>query len=290
MSFSSEQKLHIINSGIKSACCRRSLLSGIMFAKARVDADSILISLERPEYAEFVSSFVREFYGKKADIYRPEKGGRCINMRFGSHSAINYISNLESSDNLFMEKCASCASYFLRGVFLASGKISDPEKQYSIEFTLGDRADLFAQYLGGLGLSALVSDKRNGRTVYFKNSSQIEDLLGHANMNKALFDVIEARFNGEARKNIMRALNCETRNMEKTVNAAVSQHKLIERLEKANLLSSLPDELLAVARLRLEYPDYSLSRLAAEASMSKSGLSHRMTKLLEYGERLLEKR
>lgn len=289
MSFSSEQKLQIISTGIKSACCRRSFLSGIMLAKAKPDGDSVVLSLEKGEYAEYFASFAREFYGKKTDIFHPEKGGRCVSVRFESRSALNYLSDLDNKCDLLAEKCASCASHFLRGVFLASGKISDPEKQYSLEFTLGDRADLFRDYLVGLGLSPLVSDKRNGRTVYFKNSSQIEDLLGHANMNKALFDVIEARFNGEARKNIMRALNCETRNMEKTVNAAVSQHKLIKRLEDANLLSSLPDELLAVARLRLEYPDYSLSRLAAEASMSKSGLSHRMTKLLEYGERLLDK-
>ena len=41
----------------------------------------------------------------------------------------------------------SCLSSFLRGVFLAAGRLSDPEKQYALEFTLGDRTAIFAGIL-----------------------------------------------------------------------------------------------------------------------------------------------
>lgn len=290
MSFSSEQKTIIIGSNIKSPCCRRSLLQGALFGRARAESGVVTMSVEQRTYAEGIAQLVREFYGKVPEILPPPRGGRCVILSFSSNSASNYLSKTVSVGEPYTRKCPSCVSYFLRGVFLTSGKISDPQKQYSLEFTLEQRSDIFRDYLFGLGLSFGVADKRNGRTVYSRNSTQIEDFLGHANMNQAMFSLIEARFSAEARKNIMRALNCETKNMQKTVDAAVEQSKIIARLAEGNLLSSLPDELLTVAKLRLEYPDYSLARLAAEASMSKSGLTHRMNKLIEYGKRLLDKK
>lgn len=290
MSFSSEQKQLIISSNIKSSCCRRSLLQGALFGRARAESGVVTLSVEQGTYAEGIAQLVREFYGKEAEIFPPPRGGRCVILRFSSGSASNYLSSIVSGAEPYIRKCTSCASHFLRGVFLTSGKISDPKKQYSLEFTLDRRADIFRDYLSELGLSFGVADKRNGRTVYSRNGSQIEDFLGHANMNQAMFSLIEARFSKEARKNIMRALNCETKNIEKTVKASVEQSKIIERLAEGNLLSSLPDELLIVAKLRLEHPDYSLARLAGEASMSKSGLTHRMNKLIEYGKRLLDKK
>lgn len=291
MSFSSEQKEYIITQNYRSTCCRRALLQGSLSARSNAAETAVTLSIERTEYAAALQKLIREFYGKESQILRHESGGRCILLRFESKSAANYIANFENRRDLFTEKCPLCASAFLRGVFLSSGRISDPQKQYSLEFSFGDRTDIFADYFASLGLLPKVSDKKNGKVLYFKNSSEIEDFLGRANMNPAMFAVIEARFNGEAKKNIMRALNCETKNMQKTVNAAVEQNELIEELVKANLFSSLPEELEAVARLRMHYPDYSLAQLAAVAtpSISKSGLSHRMKKLMELGKQLLHK-
>ena len=43
-------------------------------------------------------------------------------------------------------KC--CRMAFLRGVFLASGSVTDPEKEYHLDFVLGDEAFALAlQYL-----------------------------------------------------------------------------------------------------------------------------------------------
>ena len=292
MSFSSEQKSSIINQNIKSACCRRALLLGVMFAKARCTPSGIVISVEKREYAEIIAKLVREFYGKTPELLSPKSGGRCVGIHFESQSAANYISNLNVNGDLFVPKCAVCQSEFLRGVFLAAGRLSDPEKQYSLEFSLGDRSTAFVEYLHKFGLEPLVSNKASGQIVYFRNGAHIEEFLGHASMNTAMFSVIDARFSGEEKKNLMRTLNCETNNIQKTVNASVEQRKLIAALEEANLLSSLPDELAEVARLRMQYPDSSLAHLASliTPSISKSGLSHRLKKLMELGEGLLHKK
>ena len=88
----------------------------------------------------------------------------------------------------------------------------------------------------------------------------------------------------------MRLTNCETNNIKKAVDAAAKQKALISRLEERNLISFLPDELAESARLRMRYPDLSLAQLAAVSvpSITKSGLSHRLKKVMELGERLLE--
>ena len=266
MSFSSKQKESIITAVYKSPCCRRALLSGILFAKATVSEEGIVLILEKPDYADFSAKLIKEFYGVTPEIYRTKKGGEIL-----------------------MQKCSSCLSSFLRGVFLASGRVSNPEKQYSLEFSLGDRSENFMQFLSERGVIARISHKKSGIVLYIKNSSEIEDFYGYAAMNPAMFALIEAKFEGEARKNIMRVTNCMTNNIQKAVDAAAKQNKLIAELERANLLSSLPDELEETARLRLRYPDLSLSQLAAIAvpAISKPGLSHRLKKIMELGTQLL---
>ena len=291
MSFSYEQKRTIITSVYKSICCRRSLLLGVLFAKGELSEHGISIRLEKCEYADFVSKLVQETYGKEPDISRPKGGGRVVVLTFGAKSAQNYIANLANGDLKPPLKCPSCQSAFLRGVFLASGRTCDPEKEYFVEYSLGERTRIFEKYLRGLGIIGRVTQKKTGVALYFKDSAMIEDLFGHTGLNNAVFALIDARFGGEERKKLMRVINCETNNIQRTVNAASEQSLLIGELERANLLSSLPEELENTARLRLKYPDYSLSQLSQVAvpAISKPGLSHRLKRICEIAKQLLHK-
>jgi len=65
---------------------------------------------------------------------------------------------------------------------------------------------------------------------------------------------------------------------------------LISNQVVAELLEQLPDKLQETAALRLEYPEVSLSELAAEFDppVSKSCLNHRLRKLLELSRDLSE--
>ena len=291
MSFSHEQKSTIISSLYKSICCRRSLLLGVMLAKGEAVDGKISIRLEKSEYAEFVSRLAQETYGNPPAISRPKGGGRVVFVSFDSKSATNYISDLDKSNLKLNFKCSACQSAFLRGVFLASGRTCDPKKEYFVEYSLGSRSELFRDYLAGLGITSGITNKRSAKALYLKDSSMIEDLFGYTGLNSAVFALIDARFSGEERKNLMRVINCETNNIQKAVNAASEQTLLIGELEEANLLSSLPDELEATARLRLKYPDYSLSQLSQVAvpAISKPGLSHRLKKICEIARQLLHK-
>ncbi len=293
MSFSWTQKKYIIEHSFKSQCCRRALLYGALFSKGFLsDNETVNVSIEKIETAAFLSSLIREFYGVIPDIGNCKSGGRRKCISFKSNSALKYISENTSSKDLYVNKCNFCHSAFLQGVFLASGRISDPQKQYSLEFSLDDRASVFAEYIIGLGLNPGISDKRNETVVYLKNISDIEDFFGFAGLNKAMFTFMDAKVEGELRKNAMRVANCETNNIAKTVSAAKKQIDVIRALDEANLLSNLPDELEATARLRMTYDDLSLSQLAAISvpPISKPGLSHRLNKIIEMGQQLLGKK
>ena len=295
MSVSAEQKQEIIEQIYKSSCCRRALLSGILFAKGRVDGKSVTLSLEKKEYAEFSAKLIFEFYGKTADIYRSSKGGRNLLLSFDSPSAAKYLSEIDQMTEyemmkVFPRKCQSCLSAFLRGVFFASGRLSDPKKQYALEFSLGSRTHLFEGVLIDLDMRPIIAHKKNGDILYFRKGDDIENFYGHAGLNNLVFDVIERRITTLARRESQRYLNCVTNNYDRMAAASKRQISIISELERLQLLSSLPEELEETARLKLRYPDLPLSALAAQMTpaISKPGLSHRLKKIEEVGARLLK--
>ncbi len=294
MSVSLEQKAEIIEHTYKSSCCRRAILSGILFAKANAEGKKITLSLSKSEYAEFTAKLVSEFYGK-AKIYRPSSGGRSIFVSFDSPSASKYLFEVErhspfDMNAVFPRKCQACLSAFLRGVFLAAGRLSDPKKQYALEFSLGKRTEIFREVLSVLGMNPLVSHKKSGDVLYFRKGDEIEEFYGHAGLNSIVFDVIEQKITSLARRESQRYLNCVTNNYGKMAAVSERQIAIISKLDELQLLSSLPEELERTARLKLKYPDLPLSLLAAQMvpAISKSGLSHRLKKIEEVGSRLLK--
>lgn len=294
MSVSSEQKKEIIEYTYKSSCCRRALLYGVLFAKGVAEDKRVTVSLEKIEYAEFVTGLVREFYGKTPEIYRSSKGGRNIFLSFDSPSAAKYIAEIHTIEdievgNFVMLKCRICLGSFLRGAFLAAGRLSNPEKQYALEFTLGDRTDIFAKILSDFGMTPRISNKKTGRVLYFRRADDIEIFYGAAGLNKVVFGVIERKIATLARRESQRYLNWVTENYLRMTAAASRVLRIIERLDELQLLSSLPEELEETARLRLMYPELSLAALATKTNppISKSGISHRLKRIEEVGREML---
>ena len=91
----------------------------------------------------------------------------------------------------------------------------------------------------------------------------------------------EIRVIKETRNNINRLVNCETANLNKTINAAVKQIEDIKKLKKNNKFKELPDNLKEIAELRIKNPDCSYEELGKMLSkpIGKSGVSHRLEKI-----------
>ena len=289
MSFSQEQKADIMSQFPKTSCCKLALLQGVLTARGRTDAESISISLDSSETADFVKGLILDVFSKSAEEVTSSAGGRRKILSFKAKSATKFIADLTLKGIAFVDKCALCTSHFLKGVFLAAGRVSDPMKQYSLEFSVGDRSEMLAEYLSTLGFAPKIAVKKNETLVYFRNSTSLEDFFALANMNQTAFHVMNAKINGELRNAANRIANCETNNIDRAVSASISQITLIEELVRRGLISQLPDELQMTARFRMENRDMSLSQLAGAITppVSKSGLSHRLKKITEMAEKLL---
>lgn len=290
MSFSQQRKQEIVEHSYRTACCRRALIQGVLAAKGTVQEGRVEYRVEKKSYAEFTRRLVAEFYGRQPELHRPANGGRCLLLRFESRAAAHYLAELDAGHTpLFTERCEGCRQAFLRGLFLAGGRLSDPEKQYCLEFSFGNRSDHLLQFFHEHELAIRQAMRRGSPVLYTRTSAVIEDFFAHAGLNSVTFAVINRKIETDFRSGANRLANCETGNISKAVLASMRQLTLLRELEAAQLLASLPPELEYTARLRLEHSDLSLSQLAALAvpPISKPGLSHRLDRIAAIGEELL---
>ena len=91
---------------------------------------------------------------------------------------------------------------------------------------------------------------------------------------------------------VNRLVNCETANMNKTIDAASKQIDNIEFIQQRVGLGALPEKLQEIAELRLEHPEVSLKELGEmipSGAISKSGINHRIRKINEFADRLRDK-
>ena len=188
-------------------------------------------------------------------------------------------------DNSLVVQMNCCKRAFIRGTFLSSGSISDPEKGYHFEIVCPDSRK--AEQLQGIIRSFHVEAKI---VVYVKEGAQIVDMLAVMEANVALMDLENIRILKEMRNTVNRKVNCEAANINKTVNAAVRQVEDIQLISRTIGFESLSDGLAQIARLRLQYPDATLKELGMmlNPQVGKSGVNHRLRKLSEIADELRE--
>ncbi|EGG82280.1 hypothetical protein HMPREF9477_01289 [Lachnospiraceae bacterium 2_1_46FAA] len=185
-----------------------------------------------------------------------------------------------------------CKRAFIRGAFLASGSISDPEKSYHFEIVCAVRAkaEQLQKIMNSFGIDAKVILRKKSYVVYVKEGAQIADLLNIIEAHVALMKFENVRIIKDMRNTVNRKVNCETANINKTVSAAVKQVEDIVYIRDTIGLENLSDALRDVALTRLEYPEATLKELGdlLTTPIGKSGVNHRLRKLGEMADKLRE--
>ncbi len=201
--------------------------------------------------------------------------------------------NLSSINNLVIQNVC-CKRAFIRGAFLASGSISDPEKTYHFEIVAPneDKAIQIRDIIHSFSVDAKIVIRKKYYVVYVKDGSQIVDLLNIMEAHVALMNLENVRILKEMRNSINRQVNCEAANINKTVVAASKQLDDIRYLKDTVGLSELAEGLEEIAELRLEYPESSLKELGAllNPPIGKSGVNHRLRKLSILADNLREQK
>ena len=183
-----------------------------------------------------------------------------------------------------------CKRAFLRGAFLASGSISDPQKSYHFEIVCQEEqtAQLLQRLYREYELDAKIVLRKKYYIVYLKEGAQIVDALNIMGAHVALMNLENVRIFKEMRGSVNRIVNCETANINKVVGAACRQVEDINYIQSRMGLDELPPALKEMARIRLEYPDSSLKELGelCDPPVGKSGVNHRLRKLSEIAGKL----
>lgn len=180
----------------------------------------------------------------------------------------------------------------LKGVFLASGCVVDPMRDYHLEINFKNKActDYIYDILSLLEFTPKIVKRKNTKSyvIYIKESDQIVTFLSLLEANKAVLDFEQVRVEKQVKNNINRNINCETANLAKTIKSSVRQIEAITKLKESGMFNNLDEKLKYAASLREKYPDKSLTYIIENKDksikLSKSGLKHRLDKLIEIAE------
>lgn len=187
------------------------------------------------------------------------------------------LSNLEQSN----EDC--CSKAFLRGAFMVCGSVTDPQKDYHIEFsvTKAKLCEDLMQIIGDLGLRCKKITRNNSYVVYSKEAESIEDYIGTMGANNAFLEVMQTRAMKDIKNQINRRSNFDSANLKRSIEAGLKQAHLIEAILEKIALSDMTKDLAELCELRLENPDTSLDELGKMMTpeLSRSAVSRRFKKL-----------
>lgn len=171
----------------------------------------------------------------------------------------------------------------VRGAFLGSGSINNPENKYHMEIILStqNNADCVYNILKKNEIKAKRMQRKYGYSVYIKDGEGISRFLAFIGANTAVIKFEEIRVLRDMKNSINRQVNCETANLTRTINAAVKQIEKINKLKENGQFEKLPKDLKELAQTRLENPDASLVELGQMLStpLGKSGVNHRLKKI-----------
>lgn len=279
MSFSSnvKEELGKINIYNKKEIVEAEILGYMLSGNTTIEDDYIYFITEN----EFnIERLYKLLFNLKID-YEPETRRKVYVAKVKKEE----LSKLKREETISDEEELKA---IVRGAFLGSGSINDPNKKYHLEILLKSRDN--AMYLQNIikmfGVKTKLLESNN--TIYIKEGEEISKFLALIGATKSVLSFEEIRVLRDTRNNVNRLVNCETANLNKIVNASVKQIEDIKFLKKMKKFDSMPDYLVEIAELRLENPEISLKELGQmlENPIGKSGVNHRLKKIQEYADEI----
>lgn len=297
MSFSRELKSQLCE--VKSSeCCKKAECYGFMLFGQSFTAQKISLLTDNEAVAHRWAYLIRHCFdvtvktevniAKKTNykvyVELSEERTRILNMLgIDKNSPSSYINS-----DIIKKDC--CRSAFIRGMFLGAGQATDPEKEYRIDLRIKNSELAYATFdlLYKRSLEPRITLKNLANVIYLKRSECVEDFLTIIGASNLSLQVMDARAVKEFRSKLNRKGNFEDANSSKIVNASIEQRSAIQFLLDNDKFSLLSEELQYAANLRLENPYAPLSELCKLSSvpLTRSGLNHRLKKIMEIAENL----
>ncbi|MBT2583701.1 DNA-binding protein WhiA [Planococcus sp. ISL-109] len=308
MSFASETKKEMTQIEVDD-CCGKAELSAMIRMNGTLSFSNRQLSLdiqtENAAIARRIYTLLKRFYKaypvellvrkkmrlKKNNVY-------ICRLREGSKLVLEDLLILSEgfqfqqdiSPDLIETTC--CKRAYLRGAFLAGGSVNNPEtSSYHLEVysSYRDHAESLVNLMNHFQLNGKMIERKKGFVTYLKEAEKISDFLNLTGAHVAMLKFEDVRILRDMRNSVNRLVNCETANLNKTIDAALRQIENIRFIDQVIGIDQLPDRLKEIARLRVEHQDVTLKELGEMVSagkVSKSGVNHRLRKIDEIAESL----
>lgn len=290
MSFSSDVKNELIDTLAEKDCCNSAMLAGMLSFGGKFSADdTFTLTGENYKLLDFLSVYCAEKYFIFPTLIK-RKGSYSLSLPDASMLLLE-LDILKTGEVKFslpgmMSDC--CKRSFIKGAFLSSGTISDPQKQNHLEFSTPHfgLSGPFAELLAEFDIPAKTLKRKSRYVTYFKDNDIICDVLALMGAGSAALKISETNISKSIANRDNRIINSENANYDKTVIASVKQILAINTIDKYMGIDGLPSQLRDLALLRLEKRDANLAELAEMLEISKSGVNHRMRKIMKIAEDL----
>jgi conserved hypothetical protein len=184
-----------------------------------------------------------------------------------------------------------CTAAFLRGAFLSCGTMTDPTKEYHLEFSSQfqklseDLAEMISE-TELMQVQPLMANRKGSFLIYLKDSGQIEEILTYMGASNSAMELMQICMYKDMRNDINRKMNFETANMDRTYSASAKQIAAIAKIQDAGKMDKLTQEQREVAELRLFNQEMTLRELAEALRLSRSSVNYRMKQILAFAEKL----
>ncbi len=298
MSFSSDVKKELCSIECENPCCQRAEAYGMLYYGRAFSKDEISIMTDYDFVAQTYKNAIKYLVPAEPDETTSKSGKITVSVdnsdeRMDILNELGY-SGTEQTMRLLTTNIENecCFGAFLRGVFLACGIITDPKKEYHLEFDVAfnSKSRDLIQMFEDFPATPKLSDRNGINLIYIKDSSHIENVLTVMGAHQSVLELIGEKIFKDVRNNVNRKVNCDNANIKKTCAAAAAQIQAIEKLIETKNFDTLSPELKELAKLRLENPEMPLSELGASLStpISRSGVNHRLKKLIDTANKTAE--
>lgn len=266
---------------------------------------NLVFETENPSVARRIFTLVKDLFGINLEI-----AAKKSNLRKG-HFLYNLIV-LESSDSMNILDyfniidfsrgfeinntithdilpTVSEIRHYMRAVFLSCGYVSDPKKKgYQIEFVFNkfEYAKNLIELLKSIDIYLKYVKRKESYVIYTKDSNMITEILANIGAHNAVLEIESTKVIKEMRNNVNRRINCETANMDKTVNTALKQINAINKIIDRYGINYLDEPIITLAKLRLQNPEASLNDLSNMFTppISRSTINNWFRKILKIAE------
>lgn len=296
-SFSNEVKRELVST-VTDKDRRYACLYGILLFCRNITDDSIGFTTESEEFSQLFPRIVKSVFKDNVvvntEITEKKSGGKIYALSISSENTEDILNryNIDIHDRkINMRHIANNSlSSFIAGVFLICGSISDPNKEYHLEFVMPDERiyDDFHDILLSVGIDGKKTDRKGQTVLYVKDSENIEDVLTFIGAMQSTIDIMNIKIYKDVRNKANRIANCDSANIDKAIAAASKQTEDINFLIQNKVFEGLSADLRETAELRLENPEATLQEIGEllKKPIGRSGVMRRFKRISQIADEL----